>query len=432
MRLKTSLIMIAICASVFFVSNTFAQSSRYSATNNQEQMCRSSLQGRIAFNQAGDKRWQTINLDRLCKGTSNALATVNCFKAQIRNHNNWVRGINACNGNSSAARSLSSVRPSVTRARPPRARPPRAEETIQCIAPDCYASADVEIGAIKDFGPFLTIDNVKYGYHCGDGRNSDKKALDAVDAACKFHDDIRGGDRPFKKGLTLLEFCSRQVRFVAKLNLISSRTLTPAASRARAVILEQFPPTLVPVGCAVGSTGELAVNATKQWGKTAVKDTKQWGKTAVKDTGQFGKSTLTSLGILGTSANEWRVEIDSCHKNLDNEGTKDTITVEFWSKNKKVKSQSRRGVKPNCILNREFWSINSNYTMTHVIVKTSGVDGFFIDEVELFKGGKSRKRHGRDNGRGWCLSKDPKDGSKGWRNSVKNGVCLPQKQYNYR
>lgn len=431
MYLNTRLIILAICASFFLLGNSAA----YSAANNQEQVCRSAFQGRVAWNQAGDKRWQPINLNKLCKGAINARATVNCFKAQIRNHNNWSRGINACKGNASALQSSSPstrarpprpsastrvrpprpssstrarpTRPSAsTRVRPTQVRPPLPAVTEVCPKKDCYASAKLIKGGVKKLGPINIINDVKYGFYCGNGRNSTKEPLDDVDRACQFHDGIDGGKMPYTNGngVTAAQSCSRQLRFVDKLTKINRSRLTNGASRTRNMLLAQFP-TLGQIRtlCDSISVGEGTVDG-------------------VED-------ALISVGILNTSANEWGVDIDSCHSDMNHTGTKNGITVEFWASNNMVGTRYKNGVSDNCYSDDASYSFKTKEKITHIIVRTNGNDGFFIDELYLYKGGTLKKRHGRDNGRGWCLSTDPKDGKGAWKSKVSS--CLRQKQFNY-
>lgn len=73
----------------------FAQSSAKSQTA-LEQQCFNAVQGKVAWNQAGETRWGDTNIRDLCKGTTNPSNTIACFQAQIRQHNEWERGINAC------------------------------------------------------------------------------------------------------------------------------------------------------------------------------------------------------------------------------------------------------------------------------------------------------------------------------------------------
>jgi hypothetical protein len=61
-----------------------------------EQQCFYAVQGKVAYNQAGDKTWYPGNIRKLCKGTSNPTKTIECFQKQIAKHNDWNRGIEAC------------------------------------------------------------------------------------------------------------------------------------------------------------------------------------------------------------------------------------------------------------------------------------------------------------------------------------------------
>jgi hypothetical protein len=61
-----------------------------------EQACASALQGRVAWNQQGNTAWAPDNIRRLCQGTNDPAATVACFEAEIRRHNDWSRGISSC------------------------------------------------------------------------------------------------------------------------------------------------------------------------------------------------------------------------------------------------------------------------------------------------------------------------------------------------
>jgi uncharacterized protein (TIGR02145 family) len=63
---------------------------------NPEQQCFDAVGGKVAYNQAGNKSWAPENIRKLCQGTTNASATISCFQAQIRQHNDWSRGIEAC------------------------------------------------------------------------------------------------------------------------------------------------------------------------------------------------------------------------------------------------------------------------------------------------------------------------------------------------
>ena len=61
-----------------------------------EQQCMTALQGKVAWNQKGDKTWSDTNLRNLCQGTTNPSATISCFQTEIRSHNDWSRALTAC------------------------------------------------------------------------------------------------------------------------------------------------------------------------------------------------------------------------------------------------------------------------------------------------------------------------------------------------
>ena len=61
-----------------------------------EQACFDMVQGKVAWNQAGEKGWDPGNIQNLCRGTTDPAATISCFTQQIQTHNNWNQGIAAC------------------------------------------------------------------------------------------------------------------------------------------------------------------------------------------------------------------------------------------------------------------------------------------------------------------------------------------------
>lgn len=79
-----------------FVLAMFLFNSTANAQPALEQQCSNMVQGKIAWNQAGDTSWNPANIQRLCKGTTNPSNTIACFQAQIKQHNDWDRGIKAC------------------------------------------------------------------------------------------------------------------------------------------------------------------------------------------------------------------------------------------------------------------------------------------------------------------------------------------------
>ena len=129
-----------------------------------------------------------------------------------------------------------------------------------------------------------------------------------------------------------------------------------------------------------------------------------------------------------TKGSEYRVVIDNCHSSIINEGTNNTISVEFINGNNVVKKISKTSIK-ECSSNATF-SIQSNENITGVNVTTTGEDGFYIDKIELYKGGVLAKRYGSDNGKGWCLSTDPGDANGSWEGTTENG-CKASQYFGY-
>lgn len=62
----------------------------------EEQNCYSLVQGKVAWNTTGTTSWSEANVRNLCKGTTNANATVNCFRAKISGGMTWDNATPAC------------------------------------------------------------------------------------------------------------------------------------------------------------------------------------------------------------------------------------------------------------------------------------------------------------------------------------------------
>ena len=61
-----------------------------------EKQCYDAVQGKVAWDQKGNKSWDEGNLRALCYGTTNPSATISCFQNEIRSHNDWSRALTAC------------------------------------------------------------------------------------------------------------------------------------------------------------------------------------------------------------------------------------------------------------------------------------------------------------------------------------------------
>lgn len=87
--MKAGVLAVFVSAVFFIPTHTHAQTAL-------EQQCMSAVQGKVAWDQAGNKSWGTDNLRNLCQGTTNPSATIACFQTQIQTHNSWEKGIAAC------------------------------------------------------------------------------------------------------------------------------------------------------------------------------------------------------------------------------------------------------------------------------------------------------------------------------------------------
>ncbi|MEQ1921060.1 MAG: hypothetical protein ABL952_01000 [Pyrinomonadaceae bacterium] len=61
-----------------------------------EQDCYNQVQGKVAYDKAGNKKWSEANVRNLCKGTTYPARTIDCFNLSIANYNDWKRGISEC------------------------------------------------------------------------------------------------------------------------------------------------------------------------------------------------------------------------------------------------------------------------------------------------------------------------------------------------
>lgn len=64
----------------------------------QAQNCYNAIQGKIAWNKAGNKQWSPGNIKNLCAGTKNPQGTINCFRSQIASHGDWRKATKSCAG----------------------------------------------------------------------------------------------------------------------------------------------------------------------------------------------------------------------------------------------------------------------------------------------------------------------------------------------
>jgi hypothetical protein len=130
--------------------------------------------------------------------------------------------------------------------------------------------------------------------------------------------------------------------------------------------------------------------------------------------------SFTTDEVLPLVNNEYRVEIDNCHSDIENEGTGGTITAEFWSGNRNLSTKTKTGLGVYCGIEDIVFSTSvlAHQNVTHVVLRTNTGDAFYIDELRLFKNGSLNKHYGSDDGSGWCLSTDKEDANTAWKGRV--------------
>ena len=125
----------------------------------------------------------------------------------------------------------------------------------------------------------------------------------------------------------------------------------------------------------------------------------------------------------GPAMASYEVKIDCNHSEIDSEGTQDKIEICTYKNNKKQRCKKKR---PVCGSTSDASFKVSGADITDIRIWTTGSDGFFMDEVYLYSpSGKLMKRFGRDDGKGWCLSKDRGDNSGKWKPYVSSKGCYP-------
>lgn len=92
--IRNSIATIVLLTLTFLVMQ--GQTQAQTAPTPQEQACFNAVQGKVAYDQAGNKNWSEANVRKLCQHTTSPSVTIACFQRQIQAHNNWEQGIAAC------------------------------------------------------------------------------------------------------------------------------------------------------------------------------------------------------------------------------------------------------------------------------------------------------------------------------------------------
>jgi hypothetical protein len=90
---RTVAILVVLLLALFFSQiGTQAQNEQV----RREQACFNLVQGKVAYDKAGNKNWSENNIRNLCQSTTDPSKTIACFQAEIQSHGDWKRGIEAC------------------------------------------------------------------------------------------------------------------------------------------------------------------------------------------------------------------------------------------------------------------------------------------------------------------------------------------------
>lgn len=141
---------------------------------------------------------------------------------------------------------------------------------------------------------------------------------------------------------------------------------------------------------------------------------------------QFFKNSIKlfiflTFAVAATHAANYSVSIDCNHSAISDTETANRISVSFLDRNRNsIRTVSKSGIR-NCSQSDAVFSIATNQIVRFVRFATNGNDAFYIDEWRLFRDRKLIHREGSENGKGWCLSTDPRDAGRDWRGFVVGG-----------
>lgn len=139
--------------------------------------------------------------------------------------------------------------------------------------------------------------------------------------------------------------------------------------------------------------------------------------------GFYGGNKAAQTTPKTTPIPKYEVAIDFCHSDLSDTGTANELIVTLSGVDGVAGTQRIQGTG-NCSILGAPVSADAKLTfesyldVSNITVETTGGDGLFIDEVEIWRNGDKTAWHGRDNGRGWCVSTDANDHIGGWEAAV--------------
>ncbi|MEM7491901.1 MAG: hypothetical protein AAF296_00880 [Pseudomonadota bacterium] len=136
-----------------------------------------------------------------------------------------------------------------------------------------------------------------------------------------------------------------------------------------------------------------------------------------------------NLEFGASDPNSYRVDIDCYHIALSHEDTTNRVTVNFFAGTQFVQGIYRNSLSCPSVGADPSFELQTPEKITHVVIEIDGDNAFFMDELKMYNGTTKTYHHGKDDGRGWCLSTDPADTDGSWRNYVSQSGCQPSFEF---
>ncbi|MBE9171893.1 hypothetical protein IQ216_01980 [Cyanobium sp. LEGE 06143] len=138
----------------------------------------------------------------------------------------------------------------------------------------------------------------------------------------------------------------------------------------------------------------------------------------------------TQAALNRKQPNKYLVTIDCRLSSIENEGTRDRLTIELWAGNSMVNSLAFDQLSNvACARQDQTITVISPSTLTHVAIVTSGNDAFFIDKLHISRNGRVLLLKEGDGFNGYCLSTDATDATRTWRGYV--SACKPRLEFSW-
>jgi hypothetical protein len=147
--------------------------------------------------------------------------------------------------------------------------------------------------------------------------------------------------------------------------------------------------------------------------------------------GNYKCTSTQRFNLVVPPVYSYKVEIDHCADEVTHEGTSGMVSVQFMNMNKTVGVKGMAGISNSCASPVKTFTITSESNVSHIIVKNTSGNAFYIDEIRLYKDGKLIKEYGKGSTKGFCLSTDAGDAYGAWKNYIEGPTCTSTRQFMY-